>query len=661
MALVAKHHNDLIAANPEPAHTGVFLPAKPKTADAFFNDHKSRFGGVEITEKAREIYEKELSGGPQSFTDRTVRIYVEGTDECMSIGAKTSTKVSEVRDLLAMFLQTDPTSITIKRKTLKGATVQKLNEECASTIFVGGVKTFQRKPHHWDHPILVIGAGLGGIQCMIDLHLKDRWDIVCMDRHHDFGGHSWIKVPNKFTKLQTERGTYSVEYPLPWAPVPKMIGDMEYKTWPTRDLLLAMMREGAKTHGLYDHVRFNTHIERVVPKAGNYAIQYMPMNEDEGDADIMLAGYVSTWPGFLHEPNRADFPGEEDFGGYIEYSSFDNVDYDMTVQKVCMLYGHGAFTIENVRTLCEHRCKKCWVLCRTRNLSGTKMASWLVGALTRPLPALVLLDAFKRMYDLVGYDVWTCYSVKQDGERSFASIEQKTIFGVTDIYFLAGYYQLMECVVDELKRLTHQTVHTKNGQKIYTEVFIKAIGTRPSFRVDKEHGLKELVGYWVNGDPRRPIQTGTKGVQAKNFGSFSVGPGFAPMVKILNYFCEYPDDWWAVKDKLPTNKAGVWPCYVTNAAYGLPVFMGLNSTLPMLAQQCNEMDQIKARKQNDAHPLPEYLSQCRKEWETYIKFFRENNMVDDRPDPPYPYTEEVIAYLVAKADRMHAGEKVYAD
>lgn len=40
-----------------------------------------------------------------------------------------------------------------------------------------------------------------------------------------------------------------------------------------------------------------------------------------------------------------------------------------------ILYGHGAFTIENVRTLLEHRCKKVFVMCRKRNLCGMKASS----------------------------------------------------------------------------------------------------------------------------------------------------------------------------------------------------------------------------------------------------------------------------------------------
>merc|ERR1719353_2252181 len=111
------------------------------------------------------------------------------------------------------------------------------------------------------------------------------------------------------------------------------------------------------------------------------------------------------------------------------------------------------------------------------------------------------------MYDLVDWNVWTAHSVKTDAKHSFAYIEQKTVFGVTDIYFLAGYYGLMEVIVDEIKRLSRHCAHClKSGRKINNvEAIVKAVGTLPDAKIDKLLNLKELVGNWVNGDPLMPV------------------------------------------------------------------------------------------------------------------------------------------------------------
>merc|ERR1719471_185562 len=95
------------------------------------------------------------------------------------------------------------------------------------------------------------------------------------------------------------------------------------------------------------------------------------------------------------------------------------------------------------------------------------------------------------MYDLVGWDTWQAHSVTTDEHRTYANINSKTIFGVTDVYFLAGYYGLMEVVVDSIKRVTHHCLNTTKYNKVECEVFIKAVGTKPSFKIGKQLGIKE--------------------------------------------------------------------------------------------------------------------------------------------------------------------------
>jgi hypothetical protein len=412
-----------------------------------------------------------------------------------------------------------------------------------------------------------------------------------------------------------------------------------------------MMREGAKKHGLYEYTMFNCELEKISPKKGSYALHYLPTDDDEKDGGLLMAGAVSAWPGFLHLLNIVDYVGEEDFGGYIEYSSFDRVDYTQATGKIVMMHGHGAFAIENVRTLCEHRIKKVYVVCRYRNLSGTKMTSWLVGYLPNPTPGNVLVKSLQRMYDLAGYDLWTeSPTITTDKDRSWAMFTQKTIFGVSDPYFLACYFGLCEVVVGDLARVSYHTIHMKNGRKLEdVEMIVKATGTAPSHKIAKQLGIKEVVGSWVNGDPKRPVNISSKGVQAKNFGSFSIGPGLAPFVHMLNWFIDYPDDFDKVKAGCPVQKNGDWPAYVVGATFMLPLMITIASNLPELGVMMTVAGDIKARKHQDSHPLKEFLADSKAEWEMYIKYFREHNMVDDRPDPEYPYTEEICMGFLNEA------------
>jgi len=580
--------------------------------------------------------------------------------ESFSFGAMKSSSSWEVLEWIGDFLDVDPGTLHIMRQDGRGNFRRmQHHEECPPVAHLRGVKSLKRSVKQYDHPIVVVGAGLGGVQCMIDLRRRGRQNIVCVEKIHDFGGWSWTYVPNKYTKLQTESGSYYVEYPDPNANPPKMIRNTNHKfgTWPSRDEILMLVREEARARGLQDVTQFGCEIQKIVKKNNYYALQWTPtpwsQTPDE-DGGIILGGAVASWIGFLHDLNTIEFPGEDDFGGYIEYSSFDKFDYTRTTGKNVVMYGHGAFTIENVRTLCEFRCKKVFVICRRRNLCGTKMTSWLVSHQESPAPGTVILDSFQRMFDLVGYNVWENEAVTTDKNRTFAHISQKTIFGVTDVYFLAGYYGLMEVVVDEIKRLSYQTVHTKNlNRKIECEAIIKAIGTHPSFKIAKQLSIKHCLGPFCNSDPLRFIMLGSKSVSAQNYGSFSINPALAPNIKVCNWFIDYPDDFDKIKDDLPKQENWKWPCYITEPAF-MNQYFGAVAKIPGVAFELGEAQAIKAVKTNYAHPVEDYLAEVKAEWQCYIKYFKEHNMVDDRPEPEYPYTIEIMAEFDRRAEESWA-------
>jgi len=574
---------------------------------------------------------------------RVVEIYNEDGSECITIGATSSTRCPEVCQIIGGFIQIDPEKIRLVSRVGAFKQQQKLSDEVASKVTALGVRTFKKPFKKYEHPVVVIGGGLGGLQTMVSMLSRGRKDFVCLEKLEDFGGHSWMVVANKFTKLQTEKGTYHVDYIIPGAPIPQEFEDAPYKTWPSRDELLRMFRGSAKAHNLYDYTRFNVSVEKVrdLP-GGGYSVQTVPMKEDEDeDGELVLAGAVVAWPGNLCDLRYIEFPGEDDFDGYIEYASFSKVDYDLCSRKEVILYGHGAFTIENVRTLLEHKAKKIYIMCRKRNLCGMKACSWLVGQSEVPIPGTVVMEMFQKMYDLVGFDAWSAFSVKTDAKRSFCHISQKTVFGVTDVYFLAGYYGLMEVVVDEIKRLTHHCVHTKKGRKIEAQVLVKAVGTVPSFQMDKMLGCKELVGVWCNGDCLRPVGCNGMFVEARNFGSFSSGPSFATMVTMFTWFIDYPSDFEMVRALLPKKKAGEQPCYVPSATHLLPTMTSM-AMCPMLQATLNVSDAQKHIKQRLAHPASKFLEECKAEWQGYINQFKRDEMVDDRPDPEYPYTEKEL-------------------
>merc|ERR1719424_2173605 len=198
------------------------------------------------------------------MTVRSVNVQLENSDERFTLGASVSCKVSEVKEMIGSIVQVDADKIVIWRNTGRQKIKQADREEVASSIVVSGIDAFRRvSKRKYRHPLVIMGAGLGGLQTAIVLKARGREDIQIFDRCEDFGGASWICCANKYTKLQTERGTYHLDYILPGAAVPKEYGDTVYKTWPSRDMLLKMFRHEADKHGLRDKTRFNTSIVKI--------------------------------------------------------------------------------------------------------------------------------------------------------------------------------------------------------------------------------------------------------------------------------------------------------------------------------------------------------------------------------------------------------------
>jgi len=639
------------------------LPPKPRDAGNFFSYLENMKYENACSPEVQEMMNRLLGGGQQSYSQRTIEMISEDGTQVFRIGAFTSTRVQEVKEIVALIASADIRNLRVMSKQGKYWRSEPDSKQCSSKIKVCGIPNFDRPTHKYQLPICIIGGGYGGITCAIRLLNSGRDNFVVIEKHHDFGGGSWISVANKHTKLQTEKGTYHVRYIHQEAPIPQYM-----PTWPSRDQLLAMFRKEARGFGLGDKAMFATEVRKVpnpdLTMGGyvrnakgdycmnlehrKYDVHYGAIN-NVGETKTFEAGAILAWPGNLCFPREVTVVGEDDFGGYIEYGSGGKTDYEQVDGKGTILWGHGAFMIENVRTLMEHQASKVWVMCRKRNLTTPKMVSWLISQTALPAQGLKLLKFFQPMYDLAGFDPWTAHSVSCDSKRTVARIRQKTVFGVTDVYFLACYYKKCEVVIDEIKRLSYHTAHLVKGGVMACEAIVKVVGLQANPATDKYLGVQELVGYWVNGDALRPCCTNGTGVNAQNFGTFSVGPAIAGNTTLVTHFLLYPDDLNVIREQLPICRADEdGPAYSPTGEHFLSTSMVCFGSLPALAMKSGHFDQMKSAKQHIAHPLQKYLEECKNEWEMYIEMFG----TDDMPPPPYPYTQEMMEGFI---------HEIYAD
>jgi thioredoxin reductase len=640
-------------ANSGPTHPYVELGAKKREPDAYMERierMKPNADHSELRSKVADIF-----AGPQSFSTRSITLLTEDNSQSMTVSATVSTTVKEIKDLVAAITKQDVRDLRVMSK--KGSYWREENHfgEVSSKVMIKGVKSFSAAEHRFQHPVVIVGGGFGGASLAIEMLRNKREDFVIFERLHDFGGRSWLVVANKHTKLQTEKGTYHINYPYHDFPCPNYM-----PVWPSRDQIVHMFQKESRSYGLENKTMFNTEVRSVttVGKSDSWSrcfqVEYA-LKDSEGKGDTFTAGAVAAWPGNLSLPSDISFPGESNFHGYIEHGSCSKADYTKCQEKIVILYGHGAFTIENVRTLVEHLATKIWIVCRKRNLTAPKILSWIISQTAIPATGVQTLRVWEVMYKATtDWDPWTCHSVQADPGRTQARIKQDTVFGVTDVYFLALYYGKAEIVCDEIKKLSHHTAHLKKGRALECEVIIKVIGIHGDFEIDKQLSIKELRGFWVNGDVFRPCISNGNGVNAQNFGTFSVGPGILHNVCLMYHFLTNPADYFNVAEFLPVRVADKNPCYAYRGDHAMSVGVLCGTYCPALAAKQQYFDQMKSYKQHVAHPLEEYLEECKQEWEMYCDMI-------DMPEvarPPYPYTKEMIlGFIDAFNDTTRFEEK----
>ncbi|CAE7258472.1 ATR8, partial [Symbiodinium sp. CCMP2456] len=491
----------------------------------------------------------------------------------------------------------------------------------------------------YDHPIVILGGGMGGLMTAVDFLRQNRKDFIILERYDAFGGTTWRDVANETTKLQTEKGTYVPEYL-----DPEVHADEDQKTWPSRDSILDMCVACAEKHGLEDKAKFNTSLEKVEVKGDLLAGGHIELGiTTEDSSETLKCSALVSCPGVFYNPIDLKWPGREDFGGYVTHGSYDGINYDKLKDAHVCIVGHGGFTIENVRTCVERKSKKIYVICRHRHLAGPKMVSWMVSGAPVPIPGPFIVEAFQKMYGLLGVDVWTHPVVNANADRSSAVLTQTTTFGVTDIYFLACYYKVCEVIQGEIDKLSKGKVHLKDGKELECNVVMKCLGSHGATDFDDIIGFKFYQGWWVNGEALMPCMAPAKGVQAKNFAGFSLAPGYAGQIITNRYFIDHPEKFLGVRDWLPKqNRDEHYECnYIYKGAHVLATMVILQTQFPDLAGELAEADKLKAYKHMKAHPLEKHLDECLAEWKMYIKMMKDQGQIPaDAEEVEYPYTKE---------------------
>lgn len=341
----------------------------------------------------------------------------------------------------------------------------------------------------YNDPILVIGAGLGGLS-FAKMLLQAGEKVIIMESNSDIGG-VWKTWANSSSKLQIDSPSYDFG-----------CTDLtQVKTWPatypTRDQILLGAQELCST--LEIQMLKNTQVNRIRPISSSkdeYIVDFITNNTP---SQIRVSG-VAALTGGLHKPRKLDILGEDQTKIEIAYGINNDVALENFKNSRVVIIGHGAFAIENMRTALENGAEKVTILCRRRNVVFSTICNWILNSSNGNLSIKRVVDILRPMYELIGVDVEKlgCFSIEQ-GEYMF---DQETVPAASDLYFLAQAAGRLEVIEDLPLYLNEHELVTKGGRKIKANIILKCLGfdTKENLLTEMFGNDANVQGIWINGD-----------------------------------------------------------------------------------------------------------------------------------------------------------------
>mmetsp|Transcript_46684 Transcript_46684/g.108804 ORF Transcript_46684/g.108804 Transcript_46684/m.108804 type:complete len:1020 (+) Transcript_46684:97-3156(+) len=585
---------------------------------------------------------------------------LQGSSEVFRLPVTKGTRVSEVKQAIASVFGGKEDAVVIAKSD--GSKMED-SDVLADKVTVSGVSSFKNPRHKWPHPKAIIGCGYNGLKTAMEMLRGGDEDFVMFDRNSQVGGYCWITAANKYSKIQTEFGSFHINWGPEFADTGKLGGlngrfSSNWDTWFKKPQVLEHFQKAAEEYGILPHCHLQTNVSKIdirpdIQDENRFYELSVEALSDSSKNFKSKCSVMFCYHGSMMKNRQIEYPGEDSFGGQIGYGMSDEFTYDdgrLKDQNVAIL-GNGAFAVENVRTCIEHCAKKVYIVTRRKNLASPRVPCWFVHQGPQPTPGGMVMKMFEPMYELSNNgSPWDFWSVHANKARTNVSVVQNSRFGIGDITFLCLLYGTLEYVEDTVKRLTHHTLHLNSGRKLENvSGLIKSLGLLGDFGVDKLHQMTEMHGRFPMGDWRRFIAIDATGMNAANFTTFSLGIGVQGNVRLMCYVYDYPHEVrraveQGVMDLLPRNKERLTedkPAYVTDVKFDQSAGMLFGSFFPEVGVMSQDVDIYKHAMYHTYHETDSFLQECIADWDKYQKHFKEVLGIE-RPYVKYPYTKEMI-------------------
>ncbi|KAF3469306.1 SDR family NAD(P)-dependent oxidoreductase [Streptomyces sp. Tu 3180] len=376
----------------------------------------------------------------------------------------------------------------LRSRSSEGAATR---HEPASRKPASRTRTAAQPPASPRLPVLVIGAGLGGLGFARRL---ERLGVAAMilEKRDRVGG-VWSSLANADSKVQIDSPAYSFD-----SASPAVHGDHRWRAvFPGRDEVLQQSNSVASE--LKAPIHFNCEVVSVRKvREQEYEAVYL----QRGVTKSVRVSGVAALTGGLHLPVRHRFRDEHLFAGHVGLGVADDTPPEKFKNASVAIVGHGAFALENMRTALENGARHVTIICRRRNLVVSTLCNWLINSSEGATPLDDVVDIMRPFYDLCGIDIASLPSLSREADGSFV-LDQSTVPAASDVYFLAQALGKVTVMESEIDHVSARSVVTESGTEVEADVLVKCLGSHTDRSVlTKIFGEDSRVeGLWIDGDP----------------------------------------------------------------------------------------------------------------------------------------------------------------
>jgi cation diffusion facilitator CzcD-associated flavoprotein CzcO len=358
-------------------------------------------------------------------------------------------------------------------------------------------------------PIVIVGAGFGGLAMAIRLLATGRQDFLILEKAAGLGG-TWHDntYPGCACDIPSHLYSFSFAQHPGWT-----------RHYASQAEILAYLEDVAARHRLHEKIRFNTSVASLSwDDAGRWQIT-------TSDGDTLSARVVVLGVGGLHIPRYPDIPGLETFAGPVFHSARWRHDVDLEGKRVAVI-GSGASAVQIVPAIAPE----------VAHLSVfQRTPPWILPRHDRPIPVGVR-RVFAKLPWLQRLWRWVIY-LRQESiafaytrnpkllghwQKQTMRLIQKTISDhllrdklwpryplgckralLSDDYYPALARDNVELVTEPIQEIRERGLVTADGREHAVDVIVLATGFRTFNPADEiaisgRHG-RRLADDWCNG------------------------------------------------------------------------------------------------------------------------------------------------------------------